>query len=84
MDQAPLERLRSLCRMGGTGAPDDIAQAHLTQAWLAASDDPQAQVTGRYFYHLSPLAPNPQAKNPVLQDRLIGICTELSGIPLPT
>jgi NAD(P)-dependent dehydrogenase (short-subunit alcohol dehydrogenase family) len=70
-------------KMGGTGAPDDIAQAHLTQAWLAASDDPQAQVSGRYFYHLSPLAPNPQAKNPLLQDRLIDICTELSGVPLP-
>jgi NAD(P)-dependent dehydrogenase (short-subunit alcohol dehydrogenase family) len=70
--------------MGGSGAPDDIAQAHLTQAWLAASNEPQAQVTGRYFYHLSPLAPNPQAKTPVLQDRLIAICAELSGVPLPT
>jgi NAD(P)-dependent dehydrogenase (short-subunit alcohol dehydrogenase family) len=71
-------------KMGGSGAPDDIGQAHLTQAWLAASDEPQAQVTGRYFYHLSPLAPNPQAKNPVLQDRLVAICAELSGVRLPT
>ena len=70
-------------KMGGSAAPDDMDQAHLTQAWLAASDEPQAQVTGRYFYHLRPLAPNPQAKNPVLQDRLIAICAELSGVPLP-
>ena len=27
-------------RMGGPGAPDDMDQAHLTQAWLATDDDP--------------------------------------------
>jgi len=47
-------------RMGGPGAPDDIDQAHLTQAWLAASDDPAARTTGG-FYHLKPRHPNPQA-----------------------
>jgi NAD(P)-dependent dehydrogenase (short-subunit alcohol dehydrogenase family) len=70
-------------KMGGTGAPDDMDQAHLTQAWLAAGDEPAAQVTGRYFYHLRPLAPNPQANNVALQDRLIAICAELSGVPFP-
>jgi hypothetical protein len=58
-------------------------QAHLTQAWLAAGEEPKAKVTGRYFYHQSPLAPNPQAKSAVLQDRLIAICAELSGVTLP-
>jgi NAD(P)-dependent dehydrogenase (short-subunit alcohol dehydrogenase family) len=70
-------------KMGGTGAPDDLKQAHLTQAWLAASDEPDAKVTGRYFYHLRPLAPNPQANDAALQDRLIAICADLSGVPLP-
>ena len=70
-------------KMGGAGAPDDMAQAHLTQAWLAAGDDPDAEVTGRYFYHLRRLAPNPQADDPALQDRLIAICADLSGVPLP-
>jgi NAD(P)-dependent dehydrogenase (short-subunit alcohol dehydrogenase family) len=70
-------------KMGGPGAPDDMGQAHLTQAWLAAGEEPQTKVTGRYFYHLSPLAPNPQAKSAVLQDRLIEICAELSGVTLP-
>jgi len=69
-------------KMGGAGAPDDLDQAHLTQAWLAVSDEPQARVTGRYFYHLRPLAPNPQAKNATLQDRLIEICANVSGVPL--
>ena len=70
-------------KMGGPSAPDDIDQAHLTQAWLAASDDPKACVTGKYFYHLKQMAPNPQAKNMALQDRLIAICSEISGVTLP-
>jgi NAD(P)-dependent dehydrogenase (short-subunit alcohol dehydrogenase family) len=70
-------------KMGGTDASDDMDQAHLTQTWLAAGDDPTAQGTGGYFYHLKPLAPNPQAEDPVLQDRLIAICAEISGVALP-
>jgi NAD(P)-dependent dehydrogenase (short-subunit alcohol dehydrogenase family) len=69
-------------KMGGASAPDDMDQAHLTQAWLAASDESKAAVTGRYFYHLRPLAPNAQANNAALQDHLIAICAELSGVPL--
>lgn len=70
-------------KMGGAGAPDDMDQAHLTQAWLAASDEPEAKVTGRYFYHLHPRTPNPQVNNAVLQDHLIAICAELSDVPFP-
>jgi NAD(P)-dependent dehydrogenase (short-subunit alcohol dehydrogenase family) len=70
-------------KMGGAGAPGDLKQAHLTQAWLAACDEPEAKVTGRYFYHLRPLAPNPQANDAALQDRLIAICADLSGVRLP-
>jgi hypothetical protein len=70
--------------MGGVGAPDDMDQAHLTQAWLAASDEQAAKVTGRYFYHLCPLTPNPQANNVALQDRLIAICAEPAGVPFPS
>jgi NAD(P)-dependent dehydrogenase (short-subunit alcohol dehydrogenase family) len=69
-------------KMGGPGAPDDMDQAHRTQAWLAAGDDPKARVTGEYFYHLKRMAPNPQARDPTLQDRLIAICAEVSGVTL--
>lgn len=65
--------------MGGAGAPDDMDQAHRTQAWLATD----ACVSGRYFYHLKPLAANPQAHNLALQARLLAICAEISGIALP-
>ena len=71
-------------RMGGPGAPDDMDQAHLTQAWLAASDDPRADVTGEYFYHMKRMSPNPQALDPDLQDRLTTLCAETSGITLPS
>jgi NAD(P)-dependent dehydrogenase (short-subunit alcohol dehydrogenase family) len=70
-------------KMGGPGAPDDIDQAHRTQAWLAASDDPKSQVTGKYFYHLERKEPNPQAHDSALQDRLVAICAEISGVALP-
>nr|WP_295835024.1 SDR family NAD(P)-dependent oxidoreductase [uncultured Azospirillum sp.] len=70
-------------RMGGPGAPDDMDQAHLTQAWLAAGDDPRADVTGEYFYHMKRMSPNPQALDPRLQDRLTALCAEISGVALP-
>ncbi|HLW91096.1 MAG TPA: hypothetical protein VKS78_07330 [Roseiarcus sp.] len=70
-------------KMGGPGAPDDMKQAHLTQVWLAAGDDPRADVTGEYFYHLKRMAPNPEAHESTLQDRLIAICADISGVALP-
>jgi NAD(P)-dependent dehydrogenase (short-subunit alcohol dehydrogenase family) len=71
-------------KMGGPGAPDDMDQAHITQAWLAANDDPSAQVTGKYFYHLKRMKPNPQAHDTAMQDRLLAICAQISGVTLPS
>jgi NAD(P)-dependent dehydrogenase (short-subunit alcohol dehydrogenase family) len=70
-------------KMGGPGAPDDMGQAHLTQAWLAAGSDPEADVTGKYFYHLKRMEPNPQAYDAALQDRLMATCADISGVALP-
>ena len=69
-------------RMGGPGAPDDIDQAHRTQAWLATGDDAAARTTAGYFYHLKPREPNQEARDGALQDRLLDICRELSGVGL--
>ncbi|PRH89048.1 short-chain dehydrogenase [Labrys okinawensis] len=69
-------------RMGGPGAPDDMSQAHLTQTWLVAGEDPKADVTGHYFYHLQRMEPNAEARDEALQDRLVAICAEISGIAL--
>ncbi|WP_186055181.1 SDR family NAD(P)-dependent oxidoreductase [Burkholderia gladioli] len=70
-------------RMGGPSAPDDLDQAHLTQVWLAASDDPGALVSGEYFYHLQRRVPNSGARDHGTQDRLIELCESFSGIRLP-
>jgi NAD(P)-dependent dehydrogenase (short-subunit alcohol dehydrogenase family) len=70
-------------RMGGPGATDDLDQGHRTQVWLAASDDGAAKTTAGYFYHLKAREPNPQTRDVALQDRLVDICREASGIALP-
>jgi NAD(P)-dependent dehydrogenase (short-subunit alcohol dehydrogenase family) len=70
-------------RMGGSGAPDDMDQAHRTQVWLAASDDPKAHVTGEYFFHLKPKTPSPRARDTAAQDHLIALCGDISGVALP-
>ena len=67
-------------RMGGPGAPDDLQQAHLTQAWLAASDDPAARGTGGYFYHRRLTDVHPAARDAQLQDRFLAYCLDLSGV----
>ena len=69
-------------RMGGSGATDDLSQGHITQAWLATSDDPEATVTGRYFYHRRPAKVRPAASSADLQDRLLDYCGEVSGVRL--
>ncbi|MBV8466445.1 MAG: short-chain dehydrogenase, partial [Burkholderiales bacterium] len=51
--------------------------------WLAAGEDPKADVSGKYFYHLKRMTANPQALDATLQDRLIGLCEEISGVVLP-
>lgn len=70
-------------RMGGPGAPDDLDQAHRTQAWLAVGEDRRADVTGAYFYHLKRMAPNPQALEVALQEDLLARCEALSGVAMP-
>jgi NAD(P)-dependent dehydrogenase (short-subunit alcohol dehydrogenase family) len=70
-------------KMGGAEATDALDEAHRTQVWLAASDQPEALVTGEYFYHLSKKGTLPAAHDVAKQDRLLGICERLSGIALP-
>jgi NAD(P)-dependent dehydrogenase (short-subunit alcohol dehydrogenase family) len=69
--------------MGGPGAPDDLGQAHLTQAWLAVSDDPAAAVSGWYFYHKARRDPHPAVTDTHVQEGLLAACAELTGTPLP-
>ncbi|MGD1017404.1 MAG: SDR family NAD(P)-dependent oxidoreductase [Roseiarcus sp.] len=70
-------------RMGGASAPDDLDQGRRTQVWLAVGDDEGARVSGQYFYHMRPRAPDPSAADFGLQDRLLEACAGLSGVAPP-
>ncbi len=70
-------------KMGGPGAPDDLAAGAETQAWLATSNDPAAMVTGQYFYHRKRHDVAPTARDAKIQDRLIAQCARISGVSLP-
>ena len=50
---------------------------------LAVSDDKEACVTGKYFYHKKERAPNPAAHDDALQDQLIEACHKYSGVEFP-
>ena len=70
-------------KMGGSGAPDDLSLAPVTQVWLAVSDDPAATVTGQYFYHQQCHRVHPAALRTGLQDELLSYCAGLTGVPFP-
>jgi NAD(P)-dependent dehydrogenase (short-subunit alcohol dehydrogenase family) len=71
-------------KMGGVGAPDDINKAHLTQVWLATSDEPAATVSGRYFFHQKQRHPDAAATDIERQDLLLDLCRKVSGTALTT
>jgi NAD(P)-dependent dehydrogenase (short-subunit alcohol dehydrogenase family) len=67
-------------KMGGPLAPDNLAEAPVTQAWLAVSNDKAALVRGKYFYHQQ-LRPFCESANDVSkQELLLGEYERLSGV----
>lgn len=70
-------------KMGGAGAPDDLQKGYETQAWLAVSNDKDAQVSGRYFFHKQQRSFNPEAADPGQQDEFLSVCEELTGVHFP-
>jgi NAD(P)-dependent dehydrogenase (short-subunit alcohol dehydrogenase family) len=58
-------------RMGGAGAPDDLRLGHLTQEWLATSDDPEARTSGAYWHHQRREEPAAGARDTRFQDQLL-------------
>lgn len=69
-------------KMGGPGATDDLDAGHRTQVWLAVSNDPEAKVSGEYFYHLRTRAPKPATRDIEIQEALLDACKRLSGIEI--
>lgn len=69
-------------KMGGSGAPDDLEQGHLTQTWLATSDEPAAKVSGAYWHHRERRKPAAQSLDARFQDELASKLAELTGYTL--
>jgi NAD(P)-dependent dehydrogenase (short-subunit alcohol dehydrogenase family) len=58
-------------RMGGPGAPDDLRLGHLTQEWLATSEEREARTSGGYWHHRRRIEPHPAVRDPQFQDQLL-------------
>lgn len=69
-------------RMGGPGATGDMSKAHVTQAWLAVSNDALALSNGEYFYHKARRAPHPATRQAATQEKLLDACARLTGTSL--
>jgi NAD(P)-dependent dehydrogenase (short-subunit alcohol dehydrogenase family) len=69
-------------RMGGPGAPDELRLGHLTQEWLATSDEPEACSSGGYWFHQRLRAPHQAVHNPRFQDELLDALAHFTGVPL--
>jgi NAD(P)-dependent dehydrogenase (short-subunit alcohol dehydrogenase family) len=70
-------------RMGGPGAPDDLVLGHVTQVWLATSDDPDATVSGEYWFHQRRQPPAAAARDAGFQSALLDELARLTGVRLP-
>jgi NAD(P)-dependent dehydrogenase (short-subunit alcohol dehydrogenase family) len=69
-------------KMGGPGAPDDLTLGHLTQTWLAVSEDAAAKVSGKYWHHRKQRTPAAEAVDPEFQDRVVAKFAGLTGVSL--
>jgi NAD(P)-dependent dehydrogenase (short-subunit alcohol dehydrogenase family) len=69
-------------RMGGPGAPDDLRLGHLTQEWLATSDEPDACTSGGYWFHQRLRPPHPAVRDTHFQDSLLAALARFTGAPL--
>jgi NAD(P)-dependent dehydrogenase (short-subunit alcohol dehydrogenase family) len=68
--------------MGGAGAPDDLRLGHLTQEWLATSDEPEARTSGGYWHHQRRAEPDRAVHDQQFQDELLDELARVTTTPL--
>jgi len=66
-------------KMGGPGATDDLEEGHLTQTWLAVSEDSAAKTSGGYWNHRKRQKPAAEALDPDFRESLIEKLKALTG-----
>jgi NAD(P)-dependent dehydrogenase (short-subunit alcohol dehydrogenase family) len=69
-------------KMGGPGASDDLRLGHLTQEWLATSDEPEARTSGGFWHHQRRTQPAPAVHDEHFQDDLLGALARFTATPL--
>lgn len=67
-------------RMGGSGAPDDLDQAHRTQVWLATTREDVRN--GSYWFHRQRQEPHRSVSDVKFQDELLASLAEFTGVEL--
>lgn len=69
-------------RMGGRSAPDSLESGHLTQGWLATSEEPAHLATGRHWHHQRSIRAAAAAGDPAFQERLLDALADLTGVAI--
>lgn len=69
-------------KMGGADATGDLRQGHLTQEWLATSNEPEAMISGAYWHHQRREEPSLAARDQSFQDALLSRLGAVTGITL--
>jgi len=69
-------------KMGGPSATDDRHLGHVTQEWLATSDDPEARTSGGYWYHQRRMEPAAAVHDERFQDELLEDLARFTSIRL--
>jgi NAD(P)-dependent dehydrogenase (short-subunit alcohol dehydrogenase family) len=69
-------------KMGGAAATDDLEMGHLTQTWLAVSNDAAATLSAGYWYHRQRQEPAAEARDMAFQDQLMDRLAALTGVAL--
>src|SRR5215204_5337922 len=65
-------------------APTQTANCswHLTQEWLATSDEPEARSSGGYWFHRRLRTPHPAVRDTHFQDSLLASLARFTAAPL--
>lgn len=69
-------------KMGGPNALDNLEMGHITQAWFATSNDPDALTSGGYWYHKARCMPDRAVNDVHFQNALLDELTRATGTKL--
>ena len=70
-------------RMGGQAAPDDPEEGAATQVALAIGEDNKlSRLSGQISHHMAVREPERRTRDTQLQDQVLDLCRELSGVSL--